>query len=82
MEDVAFEVLDELYFVTPYNELKEALAYEDHELKQALIELINKGWVLVFKNMEEEIESYDIARQFNSYCYLASKKGLLAHNTL
>jgi len=82
MEDVAFEVLDELYFVTPYAELKNALGFEDITLKNALIELVKKDWVLVFKNMEDEIQSFDLENNFKTYCYLASKKGLLAHNSL
>ncbi len=81
MEDVAFEVLDELYFVTPYKDLETALSYSDQELKKVLIELVAKGWILVYKDMEEEIDSIDIQHNFKSYCYLASKKGLLAHNT-
>lgn len=82
MSDQEFDIIDELYFVTSYMDLKNALDLKENELKQNLISMVKKGWVRVYTNVDEESELSELSLEdnFNSYFYLASKKGLLKHN--
>ena len=80
MEDVEFDVLDELYFVISYSDLHGSLDLRENDLKDALMTLENKGWIRIYNTMEEEVSEFDLVNSFKSYYYLASKKGLLAHN--
>lgn len=80
MDDVEFDVLDELYFVISYDELRSNAGLPDDELQDVLIKLVAKQWVRVYKSADEEIDDYNLSADFKSYYYLASKKGLLAHN--
>ena len=83
MSDEEFDVIDELYFVTPYKELKSALDFTDNSLQSILINLIEKGWVKLFVTVDEEadLSQVDIDKDFQSCFFLASKKGLFEHNT-
>ncbi|MEQ8907518.1 transporter [Ekhidna sp.] len=83
MTDEEFDIIDELYFVTAYNDLREATDLSDDQLRINLIRMANKGWVRVYKNVDEEseIEQLDMEKDYRSYYYLASKKGLFEHNT-
>jgi len=82
MTDREFDVLDELYFVTPFHELREHVGLPEEELKEILIILSEKGWLKCFGNMDEELPLDDInlETEYKKYFYLASKEGLLAHN--
>jgi len=82
MTDQEFDVLDELYFVQPYNYLLEELEIEDAELKSVLVQLVEKGWVKCFLSMQEEALSQELQleEKYREYFYLASKEGLMAHN--
>lgn len=83
MTDQEFDVMDELYFVTPFNELKSKLQIDDHELKNLLIGLLKKGWVKSFQTIDEEVDEdkLDFENKFREYHYLATKAGLMAHNS-
>tara|TARA_B100000989_G_C19206788_1_gene330061 strand:+ start:107 stop:469 length:363 start_codon:yes stop_codon:yes gene_type:complete len=83
MTDDEFEVLDELYFVQTFHELIELTGKEAEELKRILSVLYDKGWIRVFKEVDEEIpvEETDWIRHAERYIFLASKEGLMAHNT-
>lgn len=83
MSENEFDVLDELYFVQPYNYLDENCGLSENELVETLSELFQKRWIKILKNVdeEEEIDRVDIKNKFRSYFYLATKKGLLKHNT-
>jgi hypothetical protein len=76
------QVIDQLYFVTSFQEVKAQSGIIEEELALTLWGLIEKGWVKCFVNPETEIELSE--SEFNSnyteYHYLASKKGLMAHN--
>lgn len=82
MTDQEFDLLDELYFVQPYDYLKEELAWSDEELYQTLVGLHQKGWLKCYNKMDEEVyeANVDLKTNYQSYFYLASKKGLMAHN--
>ena len=80
MEDAEFDVLDELYFVISYGDLFNNLDISEKILKEVLVKMVENGWLRIYNNMEEEAEEIDLINNFRSYFYLASKKGLLAHN--
>lgn len=80
MTDREFDVLDELYFVISYEELKEMLPYSDKELQACLKSLIEKGFVRCLTDEQHE-ETHPDPKKFTSYYFLASKAGLLAHNS-
>lgn len=84
MSDLEFDILDELYFVTPYTELLKQTRIAEEVLFEGLQALFEKGWVKCFSSVSEELDSdqVDLPRHFRQYCYLASKEGLLAHNRL
>lgn len=83
MNDDEFDIIDELYFVTSYNDLKVGTGYSDQELKINLKNMVQKGWIKIYKSVDEESEitelNYD--QDFQSFFYLASKKGLFKHNS-
>ncbi len=82
MSDLEFDILDELYFVTHFDELKEATNISLDNLRTTLIGLRKKGWIKVYESMSEEMSDtvINIEEDFQHYFYLASKEGLLAHN--
>lgn len=78
-----YDILDELYFVTPYVVIKEETGFSDDILKLNLINLIDKGFIKVYVSVDEEAEktAIDMEHRFDQYYYLASKKGLFEHNS-
>lgn len=82
MTDLEYTILDELYFVTTFEELFSLLEIETEKLKNTLAMLIEKGWVKCFKGRDEEIapNKLEFDTQYFNYAYLATKTGLLAHN--
>ncbi|QNL22725.1 hypothetical protein HZR84_12495 [Hyphobacterium sp. CCMP332] len=84
MNDVQFEILDELYFVISFKDIRASLDIENDTLLHQLREMVKKGWVKCFEK-ETEIAISDIDysdEKFKSYLFLASKKGLFAHNSI
>lgn len=83
MSDLEFDVLDELYFVQSYEALTEATGFEDDLLKKVLKKLISKKWIKCLSSMTEDItyDDLDFDKDFRSIYYLATKSGLLAHNS-
>lgn len=80
MNDEEFDVLDELYFIISFDDLLEHSDLDRDALHRILIELKRKEWVRVYREQNEEIVDTDLEADFESYFYLASKKGLMAHN--
>ena len=83
MTEEEFEVLDELYFVTHYEELQLSLNLDTEPLRSLIISLWDKGWLRCYLGVDNELDgdTVDFENQFNKYHYLASKEGLLAHNS-
>ena len=78
------DILDELYFVTSFLDLKNALGLSEETLGQELKKLLALEFVKsFFPDPDSEVvftpEAFD--REYNRYFYLATKKGLLAHNS-
>ena len=84
MTEIEFEVLDELYFLQSYQYLINTLKMEDDNLKETLSILITKGWVRCYRSPTEEVdfEHSIFEKNYRNYHYLASKAGLLAHNSI
>jgi len=80
MDDAEFDLLDELYFVTSFEELQANTDMSEAKIRDTLISLAGRGWICVYENSDEELADFDLMGNFKLYFYLASKKGLLAHN--
>ena len=82
MTNLEFDILDELYFLTSFKDLKDTCRINPPEINLVLWQLVEKGWVLCHRNNDQEIipTKPEFESQFVNYHYLASKKGLLAHN--
>ncbi len=82
MTELEFDVLDELYFVISFEELKNATELDTETLRKVLQNLLDKGWLKCFRGRDDELapEAINLGSQFMNYHYLASKEGLLAHN--
>jgi hypothetical protein len=83
MTDPQFDIMDELYFISSFEELMTKLSMEESEVINELHTLIQKGWVkCIEKDTEADIESpINFKAEFKKYNYLATKAGLLAHNS-
>lgn len=83
MTDREFEILDELYFVTHYDELQKSLGLDSETLKNLIISLWDKRWIRCYNGIDNELDTtnVDFENQFDKYHYLASKEGLMAHNS-
>ena len=82
MSDHEFDVLDELYFVVSYEQLKEACEMAEEDLVNTLVLLSKKGWIRILNTVDEDAaEPLELKAKYHTYFYLASKKGLLAHNS-
>ena len=83
MTDKEFDVLDELYFLQSFDALVKSVDMSENELKDILHYLIEKGWLRCYINPNDEIafDELKFQKYYNKYYYLASKEGLLAHNS-
>lgn len=84
MTDLEFEILDELYFVTAYSELKEKVGVPDEEFREGLRGLISMNYIkCLFPDQDNEVpfdpEHFAVAGE--KYFFLATKAGLLTHNS-
>ena len=83
MTDLEFDLLDELYFVKSYDEISNTLGWEDKRIFDTLVSLLEKGWIRCYYSPTEEIldQEIELAGNFRKYFYLASRDGLVAHNS-
>lgn len=83
MNDEEFELMDELYFVQPYGYLLDALGWEDELILSTLHSLFSQGYIKCLDDPDSErFDKVDILKEGKSLYFLATKKGLMAHNTL
>ncbi len=83
MTDSEFDLLDELYFVQSFDNLKNALNWEDEKLLHTLLSLYQKGLIKCLAEPDQErFDQVDVLVEGKELLYLATKKGLMAHNTL
>ena len=84
MTDQEFDALDELYFVISFRELLRNLSWSEQELLIVLKTLLSKELVKgIDPESEEEIElsSTSLDKVYNKILFLATKKGLMEHNS-
>lgn len=84
MTDSEFDVLDELYFVTSFRDLRLKTGLSAADLTQALRSLLEQGLVRSFwpdPDTELAYEESSFGALSQDCFYLASKEGLLQHNT-
>lgn len=85
MNDNEFDILDELYFVTAYPDLKSTLSLNDDELCAALQALIQRGYVKILypdQDTEHEYDATTFGKHCQNYFFLATKAGLVVHNSI
>lgn len=85
LDDLEFEILNCLYFVEPFDKILEEVSASPAVITDGLKTLIHKKMVVPMKWDEEK---QDYSRSFmydgdnmNAYSYLATKEGLMAHNS-
>ncbi|MCE7053954.1 hypothetical protein LZF95_04635 [Algoriphagus sp. AGSA1] len=83
MNDDEFDLMDELYFVQSYGYLKEALGWDEALLLATLHSLYSQGYIKCLDDPDtERFEAVDVLNEGRDLFFLATKKGLMAHNTL
>ncbi len=83
MSDAEFDLLDELYFVQPYHYLLDSLGWDEHLLLSTLDSLYRDGLIKCLQSPDEErFDVVDVLGEGRSLYFLATKKGLMAHNAL
>lgn len=83
MSDAEFDLLDELYFVQSYHYVKESLGWDDQLILETLDILYQKGMIKCLSEPDNErFDAVDIFKEGKNLYYLATKKGLMAHNAL
>jgi hypothetical protein len=83
MSDTEFDLLDELYFVQTYDFIKESLKWEDDLLLETLNSLYQSGMIKCLSAPDtERFDQVDLFKEGKNLFYLATKKGLMAHNSL
>ena len=82
MTEAEFDIMDELYFVTSFEDIRDLSGLAEPTVVAILWKFINNGWVKCFSEPENEIlvAEDDFKTKYTKYHYLASKQGLLAHN--
>ncbi|MEL6538438.1 MAG: hypothetical protein AAFQ98_23655 [Bacteroidota bacterium] len=82
MTDAEFDVLNVLYFVTPFQEVVAESGLSIESVRDTLGGLLNRGWVRCYEGPGKELmpDEVDFPEDFGRYHYLATKAGLLAHN--
>lgn len=83
MSDEEFDLLDELYFVQNFDYLSESLGWNDELLLATLQSLYQEGMIKCLTSPDNErFDRVEVLLEGKSLYYLATKKGLMAHNTL
>ena len=84
MTDPEFDILDELYFVTSFADLRQKTGLSVADLQQHLRVLLERGLVRSYwpdPDTELAYEESSFGALSQDCLFLASKDGLLQHNT-
>jgi len=83
MTDLEYDILDELYFLLSFESIINKLNLKEDTCKNALEGLHEKDWIKCYESaiMEPFLEVPDFESNYKKYYYLATKAGLLAHNS-
>ena len=82
MSEEEYNIMDQLYFVTSFEDVKNLSEVDETLVTAVLWKFLQSGWIKCFDGPEQEVEPTegDFKTSFKKYHYLASKQGLLAHN--
>ena len=81
MTDLEFDLLDELYFVISFQEILAELSWSTEVLSEELEKLLHKEWIkTIERETMLELTLVPPTADYHKYLFLATKKGLLAHN--
>ncbi|NDC30869.1 MAG: hypothetical protein EBZ58_08050 [Bacteroidetes bacterium] len=85
LTEIDYDILNSIYFVEPFEKILEEVNYPPNVVADCLKSLIAKKYVVA---MLWDDTKQDYVRSFmydsdnmNAYSYLATKDGLLAHNS-
>jgi hypothetical protein len=84
MTDQEFDILDELYFVTSFEELQSRIGLPEPAMREALRDLIGSNYVKCLFPDQDTVVPFDpthFEKEGHHYFFLATKEGLLAHNS-
>jgi len=83
MSENEFDLIDELYFVQPFQYLRDSLGWQDELIIATLESLHANGYVKCLRSPDEEVfGDLNLVRDGKNFYFLATKKGLMAHNTI
>lgn len=85
LSPIEYDILNAVYFVEPFETILSECKYPESVIADVLKQLIHKKYIatLLFDNEKQEYVRtffYD-SDNMRAYAYLATKEGLLAHNT-
>lgn len=83
MSEIEYDLLDEMYFLVSFQHLLNETPYDEPSIKAALKAMLEKGWIRCYEGNEEQPISDTAAfeQAYQHYRYLATKEGLLVHNS-
>jgi len=83
MTELEFDIIDEMYFLVSFDRLQQEVSLEAGLLADQLASLHTKGWIRILAGEEDATPSAlaNFKEEYRNYNYLASKAGLLAHNS-
>ena len=84
MTEKEYEIIDQLYFVTSFEDLLLSTGMSNKTIGPSLWSLIQKGWVKCLSDPETEVypDQDEFGSDYGNYHYLATKKGLFEHNAI
>ena len=86
LTDIEYDILNAIYFVEPFEHILAECTAPPNIVADVLKQLIHKKYVVAMRFDEDKQEYsrsfiYD-SDNMNAYAYLATKEGLMAHNSL
>jgi hypothetical protein len=84
MTEIEYEIIDELYFVTSFSDIAQALHLPEADLCLNLKNLVKRSYVKAYypdPDTEVEWDNDEFDRECRHYFFLATKAGLIAHNS-
>lgn len=83
MTDSEFDLLDEVYFVQPFEYIKVTLKWDEELLLKTLQSLYSQGYIKCLDTPDHErFDEVDVLKEGGKLFFLATKKGLMAHNSI
>lgn len=85
LSDIEYDILNAVYFVEPFENILKECNEKEPVIADVLKQLIHKKYIVPMKWDEEKSEYirsfiYD-SDDMRAYNYLATKEGLIAHNS-